>query len=55
MVLLPAFSGTVTVLVDQVVQEPVALNALAVCTVAPLTRMFAERVSVAPWAYRIAT
>ena len=52
--LFPAFTGTATVIVDQVVHAPVAANAPAVCTVAPFTTMFAERVSVPPWAYRIA-
>ena len=52
--LLPAFTGIVMVLVDQAVHVPVAANALADCTVAPLTTMLAERVSVPPWAYRIA-
>src|SRR5688572_17593326 len=51
MVLLPAFSDTVNVLVDQVVQAPVPPNA-AVETRVPLTRTSAGRPVAVPLAKR---
>jgi hypothetical protein len=51
MVLPPVFSGTVTVLVDHVVQAPVGSNDTA-ATVVPLTIRFAGRALVVPLANR---
>lgn len=52
MVLLPAFTGTVSVLVTQVDQAPVPSND-GVCTVDPLTTSPAGRAAVVPLAKRM--
>jgi hypothetical protein len=53
-VLLPAFSVTVNVLVTQVLHAPVPSND-GVCTVPPLTSRLAGRLLVVPLANRTAT
>jgi hypothetical protein len=52
-VLLPAFTAAVSVLVTQVSQVPVPSNAPAALTTAPLTMMSAGRPVVVPLEYRI--
>src|SRR5687767_13939462 len=52
-VLLPAFTDTVRVLVAHVVQAPVAPNGLAACATEPLTSTSAGRPVVVPLAYRM--
>ena len=52
-VLLPAFTETVNVLVAQVDQAPVGSNAVPGWATAPLTRTSAGRFAVAPLAYRM--
>src|SRR3990170_1677377 len=54
MVLLPAFSDAVTVVVAHVVHPPVPLNATPDCAAAPLTSTSAGRLAVVPLAYRTA-